>query len=231
MAETTPAFLIEKPLTTQLEQVPALKHATRGKVAGVAYVYRAHPGVQAARELIRAGKIGELLQVTIVTGQHFPTFRPAYREIYYKDRATGGGAIQDAVTHMCDLVQFVAGDFNWVFCDASHQALPGVEVEDTVHLVGRVANERVMVTIALNQFMAPNEGFIHLNGSQGSVELRLHESRWGLLRHDMPDWEWTPFPLKERDDLFRLQAAHFLGPVREPSRCCALWKRPSEHYG
>ncbi len=73
--------------------------ANRGLIAGVAYPYRAHPTLAAMRDAIASGRFGKPLEVVVVAGQHFPTYRPAYRDIYYRDRATGGGAIQDALTH------------------------------------------------------------------------------------------------------------------------------------
>ena len=221
LAPHTPALLIEKPLTTRLEELPQLHAATQGKVTGVAYVLRCHPVVQAAREVLASGQLGRLLQVNLVQGQHFPTFRPAYRNIYYNNRATGGGAIQDAVTHMVDMVHYLAGRFDWVFCDYAHQALEGVDVEDTVHLTGRTNSGQTLVSLAVNQFMAPNEGHILLNGSEGSALIRLHELRFGVMRHGETEWRWHDTPVPERDSLFRTQAERFLAATagREPVLC------------
>jgi predicted dehydrogenase len=221
LAPTTPALLIEKPLSTRLDEIDSLRSATEGKCVQVAYVLRAHPAVQQAIGKLEEGAVGELLQVTVVAGQHFPTFRPAYREIYYTNHATGGGAVQDAVTHLVNLVQCFAGRFDCVFCDYAHQALEGVEVEDTVHLVGRAGGRRVMVSIALNQFMAPNETWVQLNGVDGSLGLRLDEHRWGLLCRGDDAWRWSEPLVAERDDLFRFQARAFLDAAagRGPNLC------------
>jgi len=221
LAPHTPALLIEKPLTTRLEELPQLHAAVQGKIAGIAYVLRCHPAVQTARDLVRSGAIGQLLQVNLVQGQHFPTFRPAYRTIYYNNRATGGGCIQDAATHMVDMVHYLAGPFAWIFCDYGHQALEGVEVEDTVHLTGRLNAGQTMASICVNQFMAPNEGHIQLNGLTGSILIRLHEQRVGLMRHGETEWTWTSTPVEERDTLFRIQAERFLAAAagREPVVC------------
>jgi predicted dehydrogenase len=218
LAATTPALLIEKPLCTRLEDVPRLREATQGKIVQIAYVLRVHPATQQMRAWLAADEIGPVRQVTIVAGQHFPTFRPAYRQIYYANRATGGGAIQDAATHLFDLTQYLAGPLAWIFCDAGHQALPDVEVEDTVHLLGRTTRG-AMVSLALNQFMAPNETHVQLNGERGSVVLRLHEQRAGILKHGDTEWRWTDPLVHERDDLFRAQAQSFLDAAagrREP---------------
>ena len=121
------AVLIEKPLSTRLDGVRDLAEAAKraGVPVGVAYVFRAHPAVAELKRRLRAGEIGPLRLVTVTSGQHFPTFRPDYREIYYSRRENGGGVIQDALTHMVDLVRHLAGPFDWVFADASCQALTG----------------------------------------------------------------------------------------------------------
>ena len=206
--DVTKAWMIEKPLSTSLDRVEELKEAAKGKVVNIAYVYRAHPALQAVRKMIQDRTYGEPLQVTITGGQHFPTFRPAYREIYYADHRTGGGAIQDGATHTFDMIHYLVGPLDWVFCDYDHQALEGVEVEDTVHLAGRAGG--VMVSQTLNQFMAPNESAFQVNSKEGSVRVTWHEQRYGTMRLGETEWEWSEQLLHERDDLFRLQAKHMV---------------------
>ena len=48
-------------------------------------------------------------------------------QAYYRDHAQGGGAIQDALTHQANAVEWVVGPTTRLFCDAAHQALEGVE--------------------------------------------------------------------------------------------------------
>jgi predicted dehydrogenase len=204
------SLMIEKPLSTRLEDALKLQATLEGKIANVAYVNRASPAVEAVRQRLQAGDLGPLHEVTVVSGQHFPTYRPAYREIYYRDRRTGGGAIQDAATHSFNLVHYLAGRFDWVFCDYDHRALEGVEVEDVVHLVGRCNSGQVMVSVSLNQFMAPNESRICFHCQRGSLQLQMPEHRWGVYRHGDDAWTWSETPAFERDSLFRLQAQLFL---------------------
>lgn len=219
LAASTPALLIEKPLCTTLADAQRLRNSLAGKIVQVAYVLRVHPATQHARKQLGEGQIGTLHQVTVVAGQHFPTFRPAYRQIYYARRESGGGAVQDAATHLIDLVQYLAGPLDWIDCDYAHQELQGVEVEDTVHLLGRAG--RVQVSLALNQFMAPNETHVQLNGSRGSLVIRVHEQRAGIFRRGESDWAWTEPLVHERDDLFRAQAASFLAAAagKQPPLC------------
>jgi predicted dehydrogenase len=222
LAPRTAALLIEKPLATRVDEALELRRALAGKIVRVAYTFRMHPAVRAVAELAAQGELGRVLQVTVAGGQHFPTYRPAYREIYYAKRETGGGAVQDAVTHTLDLVQHLAGRFDWIFCDYDHLALEGVTVEDTVNLIGRTAGETVMVSLATNQFMAPNELFVQLNGTEASAQIRLHEQRFGIHRLG-GQWQWSEPLAAERDDLFRAQARQLLGLCAgEPDELCSL---------
>ena len=220
-AATTNALLIEKPLCTRLEDIEPLRAATADKVVQVGYVLRVHPATQRVRQLLAGDEIGPPHQITVVSGQHFPSFRPAYRHIYYARRETGGGAVQDAATHLFDLIQYLGGPLDWVYCDYAHQVLEDVEVEDTVHLLGRAGGGRVLVSLALNQFMAPNETHVQLNGSKGSLGIRFHEQRAGMILRGDPGWTWTEPLIAERDDLFRAQAESFLAAMvgRSPPLC------------
>jgi predicted dehydrogenase len=111
--------------------------------------------------------------------------------------------------HVAHALQIATCTLEWVFCDYAHQALEGVEVEDTVHLLARARQGRVMVSIALNQFMAPNENIVQLNGARGSAQIWFHEHRYGVCNHGGA-WQWSERLLEGRDDLFRLQASAFL---------------------
>src|SRR5262245_30733004 len=103
--------LIEKPLSVSLDGVSHLRElvSERHVTAGLAYVYRAFPVLAAMRQALKSGRFGAPLEVIATGGQHFPTYRPAYRETYYVDRKTGGGAIQDALTHVINLGEWFVG--------------------------------------------------------------------------------------------------------------------------
>jgi predicted dehydrogenase len=215
--------LVEKPLSLDLAGVDELigTRDRAGRFVAVGYVLHVVPALHAAREFLRAGSFGKLHHVVVTTGQYFPGFRPAYREIYYRDRAQGGGAIQDALTHQANAVEWVAGPTTEVFCDASHQVLEGVEVEDTVNALAR--NGGVMVSYALNQFQAPNETRWDFHAAQGSVRVELNAQRWGRLARGEADWTWQAAPVSERDQLFVAQANGFLdGCAGRPHPLCTL---------
>jgi predicted dehydrogenase len=224
--------LVEKPLSTSLDGVDELAReaAAGGRAVGLAYVYRAHPAIAAAREAIASGRFGEPVEVVAVSGQSFPFFRPAYREIYYNSRATGGGAIQDALTHVVNAVEWLVGPTRRLAADAAHQVLDGVEVEDTVHVLARLARPGgqggdVMASFALNQHQAANENTFTIVCRRGVVRVEMHAMRWRWATEPSPqpgtEWHDEPVGPLERDDLFVRQAGAFLDAVegRSPLLC------------
>lgn len=208
------ALLIEKPLSVSFDQVHFLrdKIAEKKNFVAVAYVYHFMPWVREARAELQKGSLGRPLQVSVAAGQHFPTFRPAYREIYYARHETGGGAIQDALTHLINAVEWLVGPTSQVFCVAAHQALDGVKVEDTVCVTAR--NQDIPVSYALNQFQAPNEVTLQVHCENGSLKIEGHERRWAVWPRGAAAWQYHPAPATERDDWFIAQANAFLDGLR-----------------
>ena len=173
--------LIEKPLALDLSQIDQLVAARDRARTFVAIGYARHcaPGFKEARDFIRSGKFGPVRHVMVNMGKNFPSFRPAYREVYCNSHATGGGTIQDCLTHMANLVEWILGPTTRVTCDASHQVLEGVPVEDTVNVLAR--NAGALVSYTLNQFQAPNELRLDFHAEGGSVRLEEDEHwRWGV---------------------------------------------------
>ena len=203
-------LLIEKPLSTTTEGVESLMERVkkRGLVAAVAYVYRAHPALAAMKEALHSGRFGRPLQVVTTSGQNFPINRPAYREIYYADRATGGGAIQDAITHVLNACEWLLGPIDRLVADATHQLLEGVEVEDTVHLISRHGD--VMGRHSLNQYQHADEMTITVVCSRGVLRFEMHEGRWRWKSGPLGDWQDQAVPQLDRDDWFTVQENAFL---------------------
>jgi len=215
--------LIEKPLSHSLDSVDKLlatsKHSTCH--AAVAYIMHVYPVLSQAREFIRSGAIGPILQATVTAGQPFYKYRPAYAQSYYRDHNSGGGAIQDALTHSANWMESVVGPAESVLCDCAHQFLPDVEVEDTVHLNARHGN--VLTSFTLNQFQAPTENTIQLNAGKGSVKIELHQQRWGVLEAGSSQWEWHEARVEDQDSHFVAQANAFLDLTEgQPSCLCSL---------
>lgn len=203
-------LLIEKPLSINLERVDELKQIVEssGSAVMIAYVTRVHPALAAMKAAIDSGKFGKPVQVVGCSGQHFPTYRPAYREIYYRDRATGGGAIQDAFTHLINAAEWLVGPIDRLAADCSHQVLEGVDVEDTVTMIARHAG--VLASYSMNQHQAPNESSLTVVCERGTARFESHAQRWRWQVDPTDCWHDEPCEPLERDDLFIAQANRFL---------------------
>ena len=207
--------LIEKPLSISLDNVKeaALLRDRKGLKVAVAYVYHTLPYLRGAKDCLEGGTLGVVRQAWVTSGQPFHLLRPAYANTYYKDHKTGGGAIQDALTHFANWIESVLGPSDSVICDGSRQMLEGVNVEDTVHATARHGD--VLVSYALNQFQAPNESTIQFNASRGSLKIEFHNARWGIMRFGDSDWTWNDAKMSEsaNDSPYILQANEFLNYV------------------
>lgn len=213
IAEAGVHVLIEKPLATSTEGVARLQKVVddRKVSAGVAYVYRSHPLIQSVREVVVSGRLGRPVQLVATTGQNFPTYRPAYRTIYYNNRATGGGAIQDALTHVINAGEWIVGPVSRLVSDAEHQVLKGVIVEDTAHVLARHGD--VLASYSLNQYQAPNEMTLTLVCEHGTVRCEFHEHRWRWVTTPGEPWHDEMNAALERDTIFIAQAHAFLDQV------------------
>lgn len=214
-------LLIEKPLSTKLDEIDALKRevAEQKLTASVAYVYRAHPALGAMRDAILSGRFGKPVQIVGMFGQNFPFYRPGYRETYYRDRAMGGGAVQDALTHVINMAEWIVGPVNSLVADAAHQLLDGVQVEDTVHVIAR--HGPVLGSYSLNQHQAPNEGLLTVVCEKGTVRFETHQHRWMWQTEPAGAWQIESAAKLERDTLFIRQAEHFLDALEgiRPPAC------------
>jgi predicted dehydrogenase len=215
LAERGIHLLIEKPLSTDMTGVDDLIARTEqdGLTVAVGYVLRAERSLAGMRAALLSGRFGRPAQLVLSAGQHFPTHRPAYRQIYYSDRAQGGGAIQDAMTHYFNAGEWLLGPITRLSVDAAHQALDGVKVEDTVHALARHGD--VLACYALNQYQAPNELTLTIVCTGGTVRWELHAQRWRWKvqpdgANEVPPWHDQPQPPEERDAWFIRQENAFL---------------------
>jgi len=214
LAEAGIHLFIEKPLSLNLDGIDELIKIIEEKkvMSAVAYTYRSHPALRSMKEAIASGRFGKPVQVVATWGQHFPHYRPAYREIYYTSRKTGGGAIQDVLTHAINAGEFLVGPIQKLVADCDHKVLQDVTVEDTVHVMARHA-DGIMGCYSLNQHQPANENLITVMCERGMARFNLIEACWYSMVEPESGWTKEFQFSKERDDIFINQANLFLDAV------------------
>ena len=203
-------LLIEKPLSVSLEGVAKLVEQVRRKnvVIAVGYSFRAHPALAAMQAAIKTGHFGRPLQVVAIRGANVPFRRPAYRDIYAAERSTGGGAIQDVLTHLFNAGEWLVGPITRIAADAAHMALEGIEVEDTVHVLARHGD--IMGCYSLNQYQMPAESTITVICQGGTARAELHNHRWLHMTEPDGTWHEEAFSIEDRDEQYIPQAEAYL---------------------
>lgn len=216
-------LLIEKPLSTSPHGVDQLAKLIESKnlPVSIAYVMRHHPALQAVKAALDSDRFGRPVQIVYSGGQHFPFYRPAYRETYYTRHETGGGAIQDALTHIVNAAEWLVGPVTKLVADAEHCLLEGVDVEDTVHVITR--HRSLLGSFSLNQHQPANESTLTVLCERGSVRYEGHHASWSSCVEPDSAWQIEEKFSLERDDMFVSQAGAFLSQLAgESEAACTL---------
>lgn len=207
-------LLIEKPLSISLDGIGQMRQIVEqaGVKTMMAYVWRAHPLLAEMKRMLDEGTFGSPRHIVISSGQNFPTWRPAYRETYYTKHESGGGAIQDALTHMLNVGEWLCGPITRLAADCAHQVLPGVTVEDTVNLIAR-QGDGVLASYSLNQFQAGNVLSFSVKCDKGMIEMEVATMRLRWMREPETPWQEMTLDKLERDTMFITQATRFLDVI------------------
>lgn len=134
-------LLVEKPITTEIEAAKKLvDNAAKNKVQLlIGHQRRFNPRVEAAREMIHDGELGNILGVSVLWGLYKP-------DEYFVEgpwrKKIGGGPILINLIHEIDILRYLCGEITSVYADVSHKAR-NFPVEDTLSLSLRFENGTV----------------------------------------------------------------------------------------
>jgi predicted dehydrogenase len=179
--------IADKPLCTNLADLDAIEAAVRksGCTVSLLLEKRYYPETLAARALLDAGLLGDLVMVAS-SGPH-KLNRPD-RPDWFLDRATYGGIIGDLAVHDIDLVLLLSG--------ATEGTVTALSDGSDFPLYGAVLLKAgpVAATIEvswLTPAAAPYHGDyrMRLTGTEGTAELFWAQGRLHAATTDRPPWE------------------------------------------
>jgi len=220
--------LCEKPLSHTTESIDELKAvaADENKKVAVAHCFRHHDGLVKAKRYLDSGRVGRLVSVRALVGEHLPDVRPDYHELYL---AKYGGAFE--LMHEVDLAIWYAGrPIRKVACLHGSYSDIGLESPDIVEILIDFEG-CCMASIHLDFFQRPRRRQTELICTQGVLMVEF--ARWDrctLSVYEASKGRWEDELLAtERDDMFRAEDREFLQAVAEggPITCSVEEARKS----
>ena len=206
--------LVEKPIAASLDDADAMIAAANeaGVVLQVAHNLRYVPSVVAAQEVVRGGRLGNVVGLRAGFGHSGPRAWAPDSTWFFDRDLSGGGALIDLGIHIIDVVGFVTG-------------LEGREVtamtfgeepcEDAAHVVVRFSNGAVGTINASWVARPAPDMFLTIFGTEGTLHfdvrspLTLRSAAGEKEQIELPEVTADPF-----DDFARVLEGHQpLGPV------------------
>ncbi len=204
--------LSEKPLSDSTEGVDDLMALAevRGKKVMVGLCFRYHAGLVKAKGYLDAGRVGRLVSVRALMGEHFPSVRPDYRTLF---SAKHGGAFD--LMHDIDLAIWYAGQpVRTVHAIQGSYSDIGIEAPDVVEILMGF-EDRCLASVHLDFFQRPRRRQIELIGTEGVIVVEF--ARWerctvSVFEAGKAAWESEELTT-DRDDMFRAEDREFLEAV------------------
>lgn len=202
LAEAGVHALIEKPVASTAEDAATLRDlfASKGLVGGVGHIERYNPALQAARQRIADGFLGEIYQIATRRQGPFP------------GRIADVGVIKDLATHDIDLTAWVTQQ-DYVSVNARTAYRSGRPHEDMVTAVGTLSGGTIASHI-VNWLTPFKERVTIITGEKGvlvadtlTADLTFYENgrievSWdpGEFR-GVSEGDWTRFALDRKEPL------------------------------
>lgn len=185
--------LVDKPMATSLDEAGRMAGAARdaGRVLSVFHNRRHDADFLALRQLVEAGRLGEVVELH----SHFDRFRPEVPDRWRERAGPGAGLWFDLGPHLVDQVLALFGMPLAVQADIAVQRETAV-VDDFFHVVLRYPRLRAVLHAGA---LVP----------AGSLRFAVHGTRGSFLKHgldrqeaalraghrpDAPDWGRDPQP-------------------------------------
>jgi predicted dehydrogenase len=206
--------LCEKPLSDTPEGIDELATLAdeAGKKVMVALCFRYHEGLVKARRYLDSGRVGRLVSIRAMMGEHLPDVRPDYRNLFSSQYL---GAFD--LSHEIDLAIWYAGaPVRRVYALSGTYSDIGIQAPDLVELLLDFEGP-CMAGVHLDFFQRPRRRQTELICTGGVIIVEFaHWDRCTISVYEAAKGNWEHEELiTARDDMFRAEDREFLEAVAE----------------
>jgi predicted dehydrogenase len=224
LAEAGVHLLVEKPLAVDPAGVADLidRCRARGLVLMTGYNLRFMPSLQAAKECLDRGRIGQVITVRAEVGQYLPDWRPGsdYRAGVSARKALGGGALLE-LSHELDYLAWFFGVPKRVTARGGHFSTLELDVEDLVELLLEYDTPPRLVSVHLDLLQRAPQRVCRVVGTTGTLV-------WDGIAdcvdlYDAESGAWATLPavaLADRNRMYLDEMRHFLVCVTRGQAPC-----------
>jgi len=213
--------LIEKPVTTTIEDVNAIQKAIdlHQTPVAIGYCLRYLPSAQKLKALIGEHKIGTLYNAHIDIGQYLPDWRPNknHKDSVSANKTLGGGALFE-LSHELDYAQWILGSLNVQHAILRSSEELALDVEDMVDVLSLTENGAV-TTIHLDFLQRKAHRQCSFIGSEGRID-------WDLILNQLvltTATETTVLyadPKWDKNEMYLLMLKDFIQMMEEKTHTC-----------
>jgi len=161
---------VEKPISNSLEGLQTLRDTVeKNNVAiQVGFQRRFHPHLSKVKEIIKSGRLGQVLTVNFTVASYIPRWHPYenYLDLYACRKELGGGVLLTEI-HEIDLAVWYFGMPKSVVCIGGTYSDVGMDVEDTVRLTLDYVNFSVQINLTFWQ--KHHERSLSISGEGGHL--------------------------------------------------------------
>jgi len=217
-------LFIEKPVTNTMDGLEELQKIAQKKKLKimVGYNLRWHPQLTKMHEMVKSGKIGEVLSAHVDMGEYMPDWHPweDYRDTYapYKD---GGGGVVLCFSHDIDYLYWFLGMPTTVYAVGGKMTPLEGDAEDMIKALCEFPGGAI-ATIHLDYWQRPKRRLFELVGAEGKLIWHYDSGTLTYLSRVEGEEEVVHTISKDfdRNDTFIGEAKEFIGSIeqdREPS--------------
>lgn len=223
-AENGIPVLVEKPLSNDLEGLGTLARIAREKCVPimVAYNMRFNKALQAVRNELRSGVIGEVMAVRAEVGQYLPDWRPQadYREAVSAKRSLGGGPLLE-LSHEIDFLYWLFGMPQRVTSLGGRYSSLEIDVEDCVELWLEYDSPSRIVSLHLDFLQRPAARSCKFIGTKGTLTWDSIENSYSVnIADPVQNRRTLKISSENRNQMYLDELSSFLSVIeqhREPA--------------